>query len=173
MNGAQAPVANAMVAVEYGGLYLPYCDLSHASPFCAFGALTDQNGSFAIAVHPGSLGFPAFANGQFYSRAPLDTSKGTTVAIQMAPLGPQQPKPTIANAALDKTTVAPGGSVTVSATVRAGTSSDPLSDEVILVEPTHSWAAELDPPAGGKQDDFPDGTWARTFAAPVQADSYP
>src|SRR5215467_11461971 len=39
-------IPNAQVAVEYGGLYVTWCDLSHASPYYVFGAYTDANGNF-------------------------------------------------------------------------------------------------------------------------------
>jgi hypothetical protein len=171
-NQMPVPVPGAVVVVEYGGLYLPYCDLSHASPFYLFGTVADDAGAFAIDVQAGQLGFHGLATGQYYSRAPLDTSKSTNVNLVLAPLGPQQSKPTIANAAFDAATVAAGAPVTLTATVTAGAPSDPLSDEVVLVEPVHSWGVELDPPSLGKKDDFPDGVWSRTFPAPAQSGTY-
>ncbi|HEY8038987.1 MAG TPA: hypothetical protein VIF15_04305 [Polyangiaceae bacterium] len=169
---AQVPVPGAMVAVEYGGLYLPWCDLAHASPYYVFGAVTDDAGAFTVTAAAGKLGFHGFATGQYYSRAPLDTSRGSTVSILLSPLPAQQTKPTVAGAAFDKTTVKGGDAVTVRATVTAGVPTDPLSDETLLVEPTHSWAVELDPPSVGKKDDFPDGAWSRTFPAPAQSGTY-
>lgn len=171
-DGGLVPVPNAMVAVEYGGLYLPWCDLSKASPYYVFGAVTDDGGAFSLTAGAGMLGFHGFATGQYYSRAPLDTSKGTSVQVVLSPLSPQQVKPTISGAAFDASQVAPGAQVTITATVKAGAATDPLSDETILVEPTQSWAAELDPPSTGKKDDFPDGTWSRAFAAPSQPGHY-
>jgi hypothetical protein len=172
-DGGLAPVPNAMVAVEYGGLYLPWCDLSKASPYYLFGAVTDDAGAFALTAGAGKLGFHGFATGQYYSRAALDTSTGaTTVRVALTALPPQQTKPTITGAAFDAPSVAAGAQVTITATVKAGTPTDPLSDETVLVEPTRSWALELDPPALGAKDDFPDGTWSRTFAAPAQPGSY-
>jgi hypothetical protein len=171
-DGGLTPVPNAMVAVEYGGLYLPWCDLSKASPYYVFGAVTDDAGAFTLAARAGQLGFHGFATGQYYSRAPLDTSKGTTVQVVLSALPVGQTKPTIAGAAFDASSVAPGAQVTLTATVAAGSPSDPLSDETILVEPTHSWAVELDPPSIGKKDDFPDGVWSRTFTAPAEPGHY-
>jgi hypothetical protein len=162
-----------MVGVEYGGLYLPWCDLSHASPYYLFGAVTDDAGAFSLTARAGKLGFHGFATGQYYSRAPLDTSTGvTSVQIVLSALPPQQAKPTITGAAFSAAQVAPGAQVTITTTVAAGIPTDPLSDETILVEPTHSWAIELDPPSLGKKDDFPDGTWSRTFPAPAQTGHY-
>jgi hypothetical protein len=172
-DGGVVPVPSAMVGVEYGGLYLPWCDLSHASPYYLFGAVTDDAGAFALSARAGKLGFHGFATGQYYARAPLDTSTGaTTVQIVLSALPPQQAKPTVTGAAFNPAQVAAGAQVTITATVAAGVGSDPLSDETILVEPTHSWATELDPPSLGKKDDFPDGTWSRTFSAPAQTGHY-
>jgi hypothetical protein len=166
------PVANAMVAAEYGGLYLPWCDLSKASPYYVFGAVTDDAGTFTLSAGAGQLGFHGFATGQYYSRAPLDTSQSTSVKLILTPLPAQQVKPTVSGASFGATQAAPGAQVTLTASVHAGAATDPLSDETIVVEPTQSWAAELDPPSTGAKDNFPDGTWSRTFAAPSQPGHY-
>ncbi len=171
-DGGLVPVPGAMIAVEYGGLYIPWCDLSHASPYYLFGTVADDAGAFALTAGAGKLGFHGFATGQYYSRAPLDTSKGSTVQVVLSPLPAGQSKPTVTGAAFGASPVPAGSQVTITATVTAGSPSDPLSDETILVEPTHSWALELDPPSLGKKDDFPDGTWSRTFAAPAEAGHY-
>jgi hypothetical protein len=172
-DGGEVPVPNAMVATEYGGLYVPWCNLAQASPYYRFGTVTDDAGAFTMTAAQGKLGFHAFATGQYYSRAPLDTSTGTTtVTVYLSPLPPGQARPTITGAAFSPGTVAAGGQVTLSATVAAASASDPLSDETVLVEPTHSWGVELDPPSLGKKDDFPDGVWSRTFAAPSQSGTY-
>jgi hypothetical protein len=171
-DGGTAPLAQAVVAVEYGGLYIPWCDLSKASPYYLFGAVTDDAGAFTLTARSGVLGFHGFATRQFYSRAGLDTSRGTSVTLTLTPQSSGQVRPTITGAAFDKSAVSAGAMVTLSATVKAGSSSDPLSDETIVVEPTHSWALELNPPSLGKKDDFPDGTWSRTFAAPTQSGTY-
>ena len=65
----------------------------------------------------------------------LDTSTGaTTVQVVLSPLPPQQTKPTITGAAFNAAQVAPGAQVTLTATVKAGVPTDPLSDETILVD---------------------------------------
>lgn len=170
-DGGTSPIANAMVAVEYGGLYLPWCNLAQASPYYRFGAVTDDAGAFTMTAAAGKLGFHGFATGQYYSRAPLDTSTGTSVTIILAP-EPAGPKPTITGASFTPTTVPAGAQVTLTATVTAGSPTDPLSDETMLVEPTHSWARELNPPSLGKKDNFPDGSWSLSFAAPAEAGTY-
>ncbi len=170
--GPGKPLANTAIAAEYGGLYLSYCDMAKASPYYVFGALTDATGHFELDARAGMLGFHSFATGYLYSRALLDTATGLDVTIAMEPLRPLQPKPMVTNAAFDKTTVAASGPVTFSAEVRAADPTEPLSDEVLLVEPTRGWSAELDPPRVGKKDDFPNGTWRRTFNAPDKAGTY-
>jgi hypothetical protein len=172
VDGKMSPVPNAMVVAEYGGLYLPWCDLSKASPYYRFGAVTDDAGAFTMAAAAGQLGFHGFATGQYYSRASLDTSTGTVTKVVLTPLAAGVAKPTITGAAFQQSTVAAGAQVTITANVAAGSASDPLSDETVLAEPTHSWGAELNPPSLGKKDDFPDGTWSLTFTAPSQSGTY-
>ena len=170
--GVAKTIADAMVAAEYGGLYVPWCDLAHASPYYIYGAYTDAKGDFSIDVREGFLGFHSFATGYLYTRAALHTGDGGTVTLQMEQIKAGQQKPLVSGAAFDKTTVAPGGALTFSATVKAAVSTDPLSDELILVEPSRSWATELDPPSVGLKDDFPDGLWTKTFLAPTTKGTY-
>jgi hypothetical protein len=165
-------VPDVQIAVEYGGVYLPWCDMSHASPYYLFGTVSDGSGSFAIQAREGTLGFHAFANGYYYSRATLDTSSGTNVVIELEPLPQGQPQPALTGAAFDKTTVGPGESVTLSARVATYAAADPLSDETVVVEATQSLGMELDPPSRGAKDRFPDGLWKRTFPAPATAGTY-
>jgi hypothetical protein len=170
--GTAVPLAGAMVSAEYGGLYVPYCDLSRGSPYYAFGAITDADGNFTMNARQGVLGFHVFATGYYYTRRPLDTRSGTSAMLPMVPLTQPERAPVVVSAGFDKTTVAPGGTLTFSATVMAPIADDPLSDEIILIEPSSSWAVELDPPARGKPDDFPDGVWTKTFAAPTTPGTY-
>jgi hypothetical protein len=171
-DGGSKPIADAMITVEYGGLYLPYCDLSRASPYYVFGAVTDSNGHFEMDAKVGQLGFHSFATGYYYSRAALDSASETHVDMTMEPLPADQKKPTTVNAVFDKTTVAPGERVTFSSTITTWDSKDPLSDENVLTEPKNSWGLELDPPSTGKKDDFPDGLWKRSFNAPTTPGTY-
>jgi hypothetical protein len=166
------PIGGAMIAVEYGGLYLPWCDLGHASPYYIFGAVTDASGKFELNGRQGPLGFHSFANDYLYSRAGIDSSTTTSVRIMMVPLPKGQQKPRVTNAGFDKTTAHPGEPVTFSATLATWAGTDPLSDENVLVEATHSWALELDPPSLGAKDDFPDGLWRRSFFAPTTPGKY-
>jgi hypothetical protein len=169
-----AGIPGAMVAAEYGGIYLNYCDRSHASPFYRFGGLTDATGRFTVAAREGQLGFHSFADGYLYSRALTDTAAdgGTFVTIQAERVASGQPLPTVTNAGFDRTTVAPAQAVTFRATIATYDPGDPLSDENILVEPTTGFTTELDPPSPGAPDDFPDGVWTITFAAPTAAGTY-
>ena len=167
------PVPNAMLAVEYGGLYLPWCDLSHASPYYVFGTIADATGKFAIDVRSAMLGFHSFASGYYYSRASLDTTTGaTTVTLQMGQLPTGQATPTVTNMGFSAATVAAGAMVTFSATLTTWSPNDPLSDENLLVEPTTSFGIELNPPSVGKKDNFPNGVWSATFAAPATKGTY-
>jgi hypothetical protein len=171
--GADQPIPNAMVSVEYGGLYVPYCNRALASPYYVFGTFTDAQGAFSIDVKQGALlGFHSFATGYYYSRASLDTTAGTYVKIQTEKLPATQGKPTVTNAGFVQSTVLLGDRVTFSAEVHAASPSDPLSDEIILVEPTRSWSVELNPPSLGKPDNYPDGVWRRSFLSPLKTGTY-
>ena len=166
------PIPGAMIAVEYGGLYIPWCNLAQASPYYVFGTVADANGSFQIDVRQGQLGFHSFANGYFYSRAPLDMSMGTTVTLTMEPLPDGQATPSVVDASFAQATVHAGDTVTFSATLTTWAPTDPLSDENLLVEATNSFGLELNPPGLGKKDDFPNGVWSRSFAAPMVPGTY-
>jgi hypothetical protein len=170
--GAGRPLAGAMASAEYGGLYLAYCDMARASPYYLFGAVTDANGHFEMDARAGFLGFHSFATRYFYSRGSLDTGDAGTLVLAMEPLPASHARPTVTGAGFDTSAVAPGAPVTFSATVTTTVSTDPLSDEIVLVEPTRSWSRELDPPSAGKKDDFPSGLWKATFSAPDKAGDY-
>lgn len=172
-----AGIPGALIVAEYGGIYVPYCDLRYASPYYSFGAVTDDAGRWEMDVKAGFLGFHGFQNGYFYARGSATTDQlldaGGQYAIPFKALPDGQAVPTIADAMFDPSgKVRPGTKVTFSAMVKTYAPGDPLSDEVVLVEPTHSMGVELDPPSIGKKDDFPDGTWKRTFAAPDKAGDY-
>src|SRR5262245_43267672 len=72
--GIPTPIPNAIIAVEYGGTYVPWCELSKASPYYLFGAVADDAGQFALDAKQGALGFHSFANRYLYDRASLDTT---------------------------------------------------------------------------------------------------
>jgi hypothetical protein len=170
--GTPKPIAGAMIAVEYGGLYLPYCDMASASPYYVFGAVSDANGAFAMDARAGKLGFHGFANNYYYSRAALDTATGTTVSLELEPLPPGQAQPKVADAGFDNADVGVGTPVTFSAGIATWDSKDPLSDENVVVEGTGSFGMELNPPSVGMKDDFPDGLWQRKFSAPSTPGTY-
>jgi hypothetical protein len=161
-----------MVSIEYGGLYIPWCDLSKASPYYVFGAIADDGGRFELDVKDGLLGFHGFATNYLYSRSgPIGADAATDVVLKLEPLQDQM-KPTSTDAGFLSSTVDAGALVTFSATLKTYEKGDPLSDENILVEPTRAWTLELDPPSRGTKDNFPDGVWTRTFAAPSIPGTY-
>jgi hypothetical protein len=167
------PIPGAMVAVEYGGLYKEWCDLSKASPYYVFGTVADDAGHFDIDVKEGELGFHSFADGYFYDRAYLQTNTGKTVTLRMTPLKKTQAQPTVRDAGFDKPIIEAGASVVFSAVLATyDDAGDPLSDESLLVEPKESFCVELDPPSRGKKDDFSDGRWTRTITAPSLPGTY-
>lgn len=168
-----APIPFANVSVEYGGLYVDWCDRSRASPYYVFGTVADDAGRFELSAREGHLGFHSFATGYFYDRGQIDAATDdASVVLTMVPLR-TEPKPVVTDPRFDKTTVEAGAPVTFTAGVRAANRClDPMSDEVLLIEPVHSWSRELDPPSRGLKDDVPDGVWKLTFDAPAEAGVY-
>src|SRR5262249_45080667 len=130
--GTAQPIPNAMVSVEYGGLYVPYCNRALASPDYVFGTFTRAHGDFPMAGKPGGLlGFHSFAPGSSCPAAPLDTTAGTDVTIETEKLPDTQAKPTVKNAGFVQATVLLGDRVTFTAEVHAATTNVPLSDEIL------------------------------------------
>jgi hypothetical protein len=170
--GVGKGIPDAMVAAEYGVLYGCWSDLSKGSPYYVFGAMTDSQGKFTMKAREGVLGFHSFATGYNYTRSKIDDGGTTTVLAMEANTKPER-KPVTSGAKFDKTVVAPGAPLTFSVNAKSGVGpQDPLSDELILVEPTESWAIELDPPSAGLKDNFPDGVWTKTFPAPTKVGTY-
>ena len=96
--------------------------------------------------------------------------------------------PTLTQPTLSKSTAKPGEAITVTVVAMAGkdpisgeaprdpiTGSvlDPLSEEILVVEPATHFSIAMQPPApGGRPGEYPDGTWVATFAAPAAAGKY-
>lgn len=168
-----SPVAGAIVAVERGGLYLPIADYGQANPAYAFGAVTGADGLFAVDVASGLSGVHAFGNDFLYRGQPFDSNGGGSITVRIESRAAALLKPTITNASLQPKSVAPGAQVTVRADLHAGVATDPLSDEVLIVEPKTGWAGALAPPsAGSDRDHYPDGAFTRAFAAPTTPGTY-
>lgn len=167
------PLTSSLVAVEVGGRYLPIPDTSKGNPNYTLSAATGPDGTLTLRVPSGPLGLHTFQNGYFYGTMDIDpyTQNGATVMVE--PLGAMDVKPTVTNFAASTAQVAAGGTLDFSATVTHGAAGDPLSDEVLLIEPTQNFVRALDPPSAGSQGKgYPDGLWKTSFAAPKTPGTY-
>jgi hypothetical protein len=183
-----SPVAGALVAVEEGGIYLANPDLTKGNPSYKYGGQADGSGVISLPFTSGEWGLHIFADGYRYGPERVQPDGGgTEVTVELAPELPDDVNPLVSDVALDPATVAPGGTVTVRATVAAGVVSDPelapsakLSEEVLLIAPALGLSLALDPPAPGcsvgedpsNPRGCPDGEFTATFAAPADRGTY-
>ena len=170
----QSPIGGAYVAIERGGIYVAIADPSKASPAFQYGALTRADGTFEVVVAGGLVGVHSFIDDHFYgSQLVRVDADPTSFVMASAPLQASAVKPTLANPSAVPSTVAPGESFVLSVTAAAGSASDPLSDEIVAIEPTTGWAGELDPPSAGSPGvGYPDGLYSRTITAPAEPGTY-
>jgi len=175
----QQPMKSTLVAFEVGGRYLPIADTSKGNPHYTISAVTDANGKVTLHVPGGPLGVHSFQDNYFYGTVLVDPylHPGDTI-IPVEPLGPLDTKPAVGSFAASAATVAPGGSLDFSAQVTQATFTDtkrkdPISDEVLLVEPTTHFARAFDPPSAGVQSmGFPDGVWKTRVSVPSVPGKY-
>ena len=169
------PIPFAVLAIEKDGLYVDNADPSRANPSYVYGGRANANGDFDLMLPKGALGIHTFLDNYQYGRAPLDGDGGVDhilMPITMAPRGILA-KPSVTGVRAEPSTVDAGDTFFVRALVVAASCSDPISEEVLLIEPTTSFSAELDPPCKGKQGQgYPDGEYARLVRAPKVAGDY-
>ena len=170
----KSPVPFAVVAIEKGGLYLPISDYSKPNPAYAFGAVAGADGRFSVVVPDGVSGVHGFANDYLYRGTKFDSAVyGGLFTVEIETRPATIAKPTISGASLAPASASPGATITVHADLRAAVSTDPLSDEVILVEPTSHACVALAPPTPPvDRDHYPDGAYTGTFVAPSARGTY-
>jgi hypothetical protein len=167
-----APLANAIVAIEYGAH--PFADTSRPSPYFQFGALAAADGTIDVLVPGEKISAHALANG--YARGDrfgVDPSAPATIAAPK--LAPAQllAKPLVSGFAASPTIVPAGTGFDLSAQIAHGPGTDLLSDGVLVVEATSGVSFELAPPAPGRLGvGYPDGTYARHVTAPTKPGMY-
>jgi hypothetical protein len=149
------------------------------------GAITDDAGAFALSVTAGSLGLRAVALGswersvQVQALAATDGPVPPTV-VALDSLAPPSTKdagavvrPVATSLTPETLYPTPGSKVSFAVRVAAGTSADPLSGQVFLVEPTTRWAGVLVPPVatvpGGP---YPDGVYNALVPVPSTPGPY-
>jgi hypothetical protein len=168
----KAPLPHVPIAIEIGGHYVTNPDTSKGNPSYQRGTVTDDAGAYAILLPSGSLGFHSFLDKYRYGTDGLSATTDAAFDLTMELRDTELP-PTLTNARVEPAQVSPGGSFAIKVTAAAATPTDPLSEEVIVVEATTTMSAALDPPSAGVQGKgFPDGEWSRTLTAPTYAGTY-
>jgi hypothetical protein len=174
-DAAAIPIENGVIALEYGGRDLVWCDLSKGTPWFVFGGVTNDAGEFTIEAKQGKLGLHAFATDHFTTTLDLDTTdagdggnagEAGVGDLALARRPAAEPKIKIEDAKLNLRAVKAGEALIVSARITAGSAAAPLSGKTILVDPAESWSVALDPPSAGTPGNFSNGVWERIFAAP-------
>jgi len=168
-----AHLANALVAVEVGGLYVPNADVSRGNPSYRLAATTGADGTFDLAAPGGDAGVHAFINGYYYGSQKVTVNGATTFMVNAEPGAPAAARPALTAFTVDPPTAAPGGSVTVRVTATAASDKHPLSEEVLLISSAEGWSAAMDPPSPGVQGKgYPNGDYHHAFTAPKQPGTY-
>jgi hypothetical protein len=186
-----APIV-ALVAIEVGGLNQENPGAVgpdgaveptlRIDPFYQYGARTDEAGAFSLEVPDEKLGIHVYASG-FYCGMPdagaIDPSSGARVVVRPQPLaaedgGAPPAQPTITGFTVTPAVIAPGGTLTMAAEVDAiNPEHDPLSEQVLAIEPISNWAGIFAPPTPndpGKGS--PNGVYSRLVLAPLAPGEY-
>lgn len=167
-----APLKGSLVFVELCGLYTDNPDPSKGHPNYRFGTIVGDDGKFMVEVPRGTAGIHTFLPGYRYGFSPIEDT-GSPLELEVEPLLPADRRPTLTDFKATPATPAPGQEITFAVTVRAATPKDPLSEEVLLLEPTTSVARALDPPSRGIPGKmYPDGLWSTKLAAPSAPGTY-
>lgn len=170
----KAPLPNALISVEVGGIYVKNDDTSLGSPAYQYGGKADAAGKVRLSVPDDQLGFHVFAEGYRYRPYRVEGDEVLAHTIEVSPQLPEDRPPTVADVKLEPATVAAGGTFTISATVNAADpSGDPLSDETLAILEDGDFSVALDPPSAGVQGvGFPDGFYKKQLEAPAAPGKY-
>jgi hypothetical protein len=184
------PLGHALVAIEIGGLnrvnpgaigpdggVVPTLSID---PFYQLGALADEAGKFSLEVPDETLGVHAYTSG-FFCGVPdggaIQAETGT-VSIRPRPLPDVDANtarlPTITGFTISPAVAGPGDIVQLTALVEAADpENDPLSEQVLAIEPTSGWAGIFAPPTRGIPGvGYPNGVYGRLFTAPLGPGEY-
>jgi hypothetical protein len=168
-----APLKGSLVFVELCGLYTDNPDPSKGNPNYRFGTIVGDDGRFMVEVPRGAAGLHTFQPGYRYGFSPIEDTGSTGLELKVEPLLPADQRPMLTDFKATPTAAAPGQEITFTVTARAATPKDPLSEEVLLLEPTSAVARALDPPSRGVQGKgYPDGVWSIKLAAPSAPGAY-
>lgn len=177
-----APLRGAAVSIERGGLYIDNPDKTVGNPAYVYGAVTDDEGFFELPLQGAEkIGIHTFIGGYRYGALTVNVLGEVVGEITQGKHLPGDAPPTVSEVKLSKARVAPSEEVEVSGVVIAGqyadltghAKPDPLSEEIVLVQPDTHWSFALDPPApGGMPGHWPDGLWTGKFTAPAKPGTY-
>ncbi len=168
------PLENVIISGETGGIYIDNPDKTQANPAYVFGAMTDAKGTFVLPLEKGTqVGFHTFLDGYRYGALNVEGAGYAVTELTMSKKLADDLSPTLTQPTLSSSTVKRGEAITVTVIATAASQADPLSEEIIIVEPTTHFSVAMQPPApGGRPGAWPDGTWVATFAAPATAGKY-
>jgi hypothetical protein len=187
VHAGDAGVSGALVVIETGGLDQPNpAALADGAvmatllpnPFVRLGAVSDRDGAFSFSVPAGTVGLRVLAPGFLELTQTIETATtpdatpdATEAVATLLPEGTEAgtgAPPQITGINAIPTLVAPGVGIEFAVQAMAGTSDDPLSEDVLLVAPSVGWAGALAPPTpavpGGP---YPDGVYNRVVSAPT------
>ncbi len=166
-----APAAGSLVFVELCDLYSENPNPSKAHPNYRYVALADENGNFRVDIPKGTVGLHTVLEGYLYGSLLVPDSTAANIHVQSEPLNGRQP-PAISQFVVTPVEAEPGATLSFSMRVKAAPN-DPISDEVLLGEPTSGLARAFAPPRRGRPGTgFPDGMWTVSLAAPTAAGTY-
>jgi hypothetical protein len=181
----------ALIAIERGGLYVEpaFAKLPDGGPrptiavdpFYAYGTITNAHGAFRLEVPDEKLGIHVYSSG-YYCGVPaagaIEPGSGR-VTIALQPLvgaggGKPPAQPRITGFTANPTVVLPGESIAMTATVEAqDPDSDPLSEQVLAIEPKAGWAGAFAPTTAGTWGKgYPNGVYNRLVVAPEAPGEY-
>jgi hypothetical protein len=187
------PVGMALVAIEVGGLNQvnPFAldpdggvgKTIKIDPYYRLGAITDEAGRFSLDVPNETLGVHVYKGG-FYCGVPdagaIAAETGSVTVRLVAFEGGTSEQPTVTGftidtgSSLEPQVAAPGVSVTLAAVVQAADAmADPLSEQVLAIEPKTSFGGAFAPPVPGTPGkSYPNGIYGRLVTAPLDPGEY-
>ena len=168
------PLENVIIAAETGGIYVDNPDKTLGNPAYVFGAITDAKGTFVLTLDKGQyVGFHTFLDGYRYGQLSIEGVGYAVAEFTMGKKLAADLSPTLTQPTLSSSTVKPGETITVTVVATAASPADPLSEEILVVEPITHFSIAMQPPApGGMPGAWPDGIWVATFAAPAAPGKY-
>ncbi|CAN5349680.1 hypothetical protein BH09MYX1_BH09MYX1_35200 [soil metagenome] len=173
VDSASAPVDDANVFVELCDLYSDNPDPAKAHPNYRYGTTTKADGTYSVSVPAGSGGLHVFKPTFRYGFTRLANLSGAAPEIRLEKLLSQDKPPALAGFSADSVDVAAGSPLRFKVGVQAGRTTDPLSEEVLVLEGGTGRARAMAPPSRGIQGTgYPNGIWTLALDAPQTRGTY-